>query len=188
MKYKYVDDREVIYTGKQLRPHWAFEEFDLLGDSIVAFVGECCVKLDHMVDIEDVKNDAPIYSKKMLSFIIEHFGASIEETVLNQRLFMCIIQDALNNALNKNVVVRDGDDLYFEGGKVSVSIATVSLVSGLIHVGLNIDSKNAPVKAAGLLSEMNLNNINDFAIQLLKSYTIEQQQIKNARCKVKPVN
>lgn len=188
MHFKYVDDREIIYNGQQLRPHWIFEEFNLLGDSIVAFVGECTVKIDHMVDLEDVKDNSPIYSKKMLSFIIEHFGASLEEIVLRQRLFMCIIQDALNKLLNRNAVLRDGDDLYFEGGKLSVSIATISPVSGLIHVGINIDSENAPVNAAGLLSEMNLNNTNDFAIQLLKSYTIEQQQIKNATYKVKPVN
>ena len=188
MQFKCVEDREIVYNGQQLRSHWIYEEFDLLGDSIVAFVGECCVSLDHMVDIEDVKNNAPIYSKRMLSFIIEHFDASIEETVLRQRLFMCIIQDAINKALNRNCVLRDGDDLYFEGGKVSVSIATISPVSGLIHVGLNILSENTPVKTAGLLSEMNINNTNDFAFQLLKSYTIEQQQIKNATYKVKPVN
>ncbi|MGD9580596.1 MAG: DUF366 family protein, partial [Vampirovibrionia bacterium] len=125
---------------------------------------------------------------KMLSFIIEHFGASLHEVVINQRLFMCIIQDALNNYLKSVSIVRDGDDLYYQEGKLSVSIATVSVVSGLIHVGINIDSTDAPVNASGLLSEMKMDNINDFAIQLLKSYTIEQQQIKNATYKVRPVN
>ncbi|MGD9580006.1 MAG: DUF366 family protein, partial [Vampirovibrionia bacterium] len=68
MLYKFIDDREIIYDGTQLSPHWIYNEFGLLGDAIVAFIGECEVNLDHMVDLQDVKENAPIYSKKMLSF------------------------------------------------------------------------------------------------------------------------
>lgn len=188
MKYICIDNRQIIYTGEQLRSHWIYEQFDLLGDAMVAFTGECDVNLSHMVDIEDVKNNDPIYSTLMLHFIVEHFGATIEEMVLRQRLFICIIRDHLNDCLNSRAVSRAGDDLFFAGAKLSVSIATISQLSGLMHVGINLDSKNAPVKAAGLLSEMNINNVNDLAIQLMKSYTNEHQQIKKSIYKVKPVN
>lgn len=187
MEYKCISDREIIYTGEQLRSHWIYENFDILGDTVVSFVGEVKVDITHMVDIQDVKALAPIYSSKMLSFIVEHFGATIKETILRQRIFICIIQEYLNQVINEGRVERSGDDLFYKGGKLSVSIATISPLSGLIHIGINIDSKNAPVKASGLLSEMNINNVNNLALELMKRYTIEHQQITNASFKVKPV-
>lgn len=187
MKLKYITDKEIIYTGEQLRSHWIYENCDILGDAIVSFVGEADVSFVNMVDIQDIKKSAPIYSSKMLNFIIEHFGSTMNEIILRQRLFICIIQNTLNEILEGNFVDRKGDDLFYKDAKLSVSIATLSPVSGLIHVGINIDSKNAPVKAAGLLSEMNIDNINNLAIKLMKDYTIEHQQIYDASCKVKPV-
>jgi len=184
---KFFADKEIIYTGEQLRSHWIYENADLLGDSIVSFVGEANVDTNHMVDIQDVKQCAPIYSSKMLHFIIEHFNISIMESILRQHLFICIIQSTLNNLLGVNLVTRRGNDLFYKEGKLSVSIATISPLSGLIHVGINIDSKNAPVKAAGLLSEMNIENINDLAIKLMKEYTIEHECIINSSYKVKHV-
>ena len=186
MQFKLLDD-QIDYHGKQLRSHWIYEQTGILGDTIVCFIGKSDVKIDSMVDLQDVKDNAFIYSEKMLHFIIEHFNATLKESILSQRLFICIIQNTLNNLLGGNYVDRKGDDLCYKGGKLSVSIATVSVVSGLIHVGINIDSKNAPVNAAGLLSEMNINNINDLAMELLKSYTVEQEQISYASYKVRSV-
>ena len=182
-----VEDKEITYTGEQLRSHWIYEQFDILGDAIVGFTGKADVKLDKMVDIEDCKAKSGIYSVKMLHFIVEHFGSTLEEVVLRQRLFICNIKDYLNELHEKGTVIRKGDDLYYNNAKLSVSIATVSRVSGLIHVGINIDSRGAPVKAAGLLSEMNLGNINNLAINLMKGYTKEYQQIKKSVYKVKSV-
>lgn len=187
MKSLFVEDTRIKYTGEQLRSHWIYEKFDILGDTIVCFIGEADVRLNHMVDLQDVKEQAPIYSTEMLHFIIEHFNVTMQEIILRQRLFICVIQNALNEIMNANVVIRNGDDLFYNKGKLSVSIATLSPVSGLIHVGLNIDSKNAPVKASGLLSEMNIQNINNFAINLMKIYTVEYQQILKASYKVRPV-
>ena len=48
-----------------------------------------------MVDIEDVINNEPIYSKYMLSFITEQFNVNLVEGVFRQRLLMCIIKEAL---------------------------------------------------------------------------------------------
>ena len=69
MKTLFIE-KETKYTGEELAPHWIYKNFHLQGDAIAAFVGECEVKLTEMVDIEDVINDEPIYSKSMLSFII----------------------------------------------------------------------------------------------------------------------
>src|SRR5574344_1768269 len=130
MKTLFIDD-EIKYIGSQLAPHWIYKNFKIQGDSIVAFTGECKVDLTEMVDIEDVINNEPIYSKYMLSFISEQFGIGLTEGVLRQRLLICIIKELLEE---KGVfVVRNGDDLMIDGKKLSVSIATKSITSVLIH-------------------------------------------------------
>jgi hypothetical protein len=187
MKNKFFEDKEIIYNGEQLRSHWIYENADLLGDAIVSFIGEADVNTCNMVDLQDVKQHAPIYSSKMLHFLIEHFNISLAESILRQHLFICIIQNTVNQQLGTNLVTRKGNDLFYKEAKLSVSIATISPLSGLIHVGINIDSKNAPVNAAGLLSEMNIENINDLAIKLMKEYTIEHECIINSSYKVKHV-
>ena len=83
MKILFIEN-EIKYIGSQLAPHWIYKNFKLQGDSIVAFCGECEVKLDEMVDIEDVINNEPIYSKYMLSFISEQFNIGLVEGFLDK--------------------------------------------------------------------------------------------------------
>ena len=91
MKTKFIE-KEIKYIGSQLSPHWIYRNFGLQGDAIVAFCGECKVDLSEMVDIEDVINQEPIYSKYMLSFITEQFEIGLIEGVLRQRLLISIIK------------------------------------------------------------------------------------------------
>lgn len=184
MKTKFVEE-EIKYIGSQLAPHWIYKNFRIQGDAIVAFVGECEVKLSEMVDIEDVINNEPIYSKLMLSFISEQFGIGLTEGVLRQRLLMTVIKELLEE---KGVfVVRNGDDLLINGAKLSVSIATKSTTSVLIHTGLNILSEGAPVKACGLTSELGIENIKDFANEIMQRYSEELDDIILAATKVRGV-
>ena len=184
MKTKFIDE-EIKYIGSQLAPHWVYKNFKLQGDAIVAFVGECEVNLGEMVDIEDVINNEPIYSKKMLSFISEQFGIGLTEGVFRQRLLMCIIKELLEE---RGVLVkRCGDDLIINGGKLSVSIATKSITSVLIHTGLNIISEGAPVKACGLESELGILDIKEFALKVMERYSEEIDDIILAGTKVRGV-
>jgi len=181
-------EKEICYTGKELSPHWIYKNFNIQGDAIVAFIGECDVKLDNMVDIEDVLSNSPIYSKKMLHFIVEHFNIPLMEGVLRQRLLVAIARDVILSRLSSHTeLTRHGDDLYYNDRKLSVSIATKSITSVLIHLGMNIISENTPVKAAGLKSELNLNDINSIASDIINNYRQENDQIKKASCKVKGV-
>ena len=184
MKTKFIDG-EIKYIGSQLKPHWIYKNFNLRGDSIVAFVGECDVKLTEMVDIEDVMNNEPIYSKKMLSFISEQFGINLVEGVLRQRLLITIIKELLEE--DGITVKRNGDDLIINGGKLSVSIATKSITSVLIHTGLNILSEGAPVKASGLESELGIKDVKKFALQVMQRYSEEIDDIIEAASKVRGV-
>ena len=184
MKTKFVNE-EIKYIGSQLAPHWIYKSFKIQGDAIVAFIGECEVRLSEMVNIEDVINNEPIYSKKMLSFITEQFGITLSEGVLRQRLLITIIKELLEE---KGVfVIRNGDDLMIEGKKLSVSIATKSTTSVLIHTGLNILSKDAPVSACGLESELNIYNTEDFAKEVMQRYSDELEDIYLACTKVRGV-
>ncbi len=178
-------DEEIKYIGSQLQPHWIYKNFKMQGDAIVAFIGECEVQLTEMVDIEDVINNEPIYSKSMLSFITEQFNIDLIEGVFRQRLLICIIKELLEK--RGIFVVRNGDDLMINGRKLSVSIATKSTTSILIHTGLNIDSEGAPVKAAGLTSELGITDIKEFANEVMKAYAEELKDIELASTKVRGV-
>jgi len=184
MKTKFIEEN-TKYTGEELAPHWIYKNFHLQGDVIVAFRGECEVKLTEMVDIEDVINNEPIYSKDMLSFIIEQFNIGLVEGVTRQRLLICIIKETLEKYLNGRQidVIRSGDDIYISGKKLSVSIATKSLTSVLIHTGINIDPTRAPVDAIGL-DFLKISDIKGFAEDVMVKYSQEIDDIILASTKV----
>ena len=178
-------DNEIKYIGSQLQPHWIYKNFNIQGDAIVAFCGECDVRLSEMVDIEDVINNEPIYSKYMLSFITEQFNVEVVEGVFRQRLLICVIKEALEH--RGFTVKRDGDDLFINNKKLSVSIATKSLTSVLIHTGLNILSDGAPIPVSALKSDLNIEDIKDFALEIMEKYSNEIDDIKLASTKVRGV-
>ena len=178
-------DENIKYEGWQLAPHWIYKNFKMMGDAIVAFKGECEVKLSEMVDIEDVVNNEPIYSKNMLSFITEQFNVDLVEGVFRQRLLICIIKEALEK--RGFVVSRNGDDLFVCGKKLTVSIATKSLTSILIHTGVNIDSEGAPIAACGLTNDLGITDIDEFAKEIMQKYSEEIDDIILASTKVRGV-
>ena len=184
MKTHYIDE-EIKYIGSQLAPHWIYKNFKIQGNAIVAFCGECEVKLSEMVDIEDVINNEPIYSKYMLSFISEQFNIGLVEGVLRQRLLMSIIKETLEK--RGFLVKRQGDDLFVNDKKLSVSIATKSTTSVLIHTGLNILTQGAPIPVSGLKTDLNIKNIKDFAIEVMNKYSEEIDDIILASTKVRGV-
>lgn len=177
-------EKEIKYIGSQLSPHWIYKNFKLQGDSIVAFVGEVDVKITEMVDIEDVINNDAIYSKKMLNFIIEQYNITLEQMVCLQRLFILIIKEILET--KGKIILRKGDDLFFDNRKLSVSIATKSITSTLIHTGLNIIKDGAPIQASDL-SELEIKDIKAFALEIMEKYKNEVDSIKQAVYKVRGV-
>ncbi|MDD2486582.1 MAG: DUF366 family protein [bacterium] len=182
--HRYITE-EIEYTGEQLRSLWAFKEFDLQGDSIVAFAGPCHVRGLYMVDQADVKGGLHIYSERMLHFIAEHFDMDLEKTICRQRLLVSLAQDLLMRQVRALRVQREGDDLYAEGCKMSVSIATLTPVSTVIHFGINISSANTPVATKGL-NDFDIDAYM-FAEELLDRYVAEMEEIQLARAKVRGV-
>ena len=174
------------YDGTQLAPHFIYKNFNIMGDAIISFVGPCEVKLTEMVDIEDVVNNEPIYSEKMLHFICEIFNSDLIRGVYMQRLLITTIKEQLEMKYNQTLT-RNGDDLFKNDGKLSVSIATKSPTSVLIHTALNITTDNTPVKTSGLQTDFNITDIEKFAKEILNAYNEEVNDIYLATTKVRGV-
>lgn len=173
------------YDGTQLRSRWVQEMTNMEGDAIVAFQGGTNVPIENMVDLEDVARGAPIFSEEMLHFIVEIFDKDLEKMVLRQRLLVAIIKEELKKYPLSQNIRREGDDLYDRGAKLSVSIATHSPSSCLIHTGLNISNKNTPVLTKGLKDyDIDPKNL---AQTVMKNFCLELEGIRHAKTKVRSV-
>lgn len=181
----HLQDDVLKYDGTQLHSHFAYQNYQICGDSIVSFIGPCEVTLDHMVDLEDVHQKKPIFSENMVHFIVEHFESDLEKVIAYQRLLIdCVLQD-LQESNTDIKLIRRGDDLFDDHHKLTVSIATSSPISCLIHVGVNISSKNTPVATKGL-DDYQLNP-HAMAMGVMNRYRDELNSMKKARAKVKGV-
>lgn len=172
------------YSGSELAPHWIYRNYSLLGDAVVAFIGEVNVPLDRMLDVSEAQDQSFIYSPLMLSFIIEHFDHDLSLAIYRQRLFLVCVKEVLEQLDIK--VTRRGDNLFVGRDKLSVSIATATTISTLMHIGLNIETTGTPVKTCGL-RELGVVDIQSFAQNVMLRYSVEMEQIYEARCKVRSV-
>jgi hypothetical protein len=178
---------DLDYTGSELAPHFIFKRFKVRDNAIVAFCGAANVSIEHMVDLEDVQNDKPIYSPRMLHFLGEFFIDSLDQGILLQHLFVDQVYQWLweNLSLRGNPPLsKRGNDLFYDGRKLSVSIATRSPVSVLMHMGINIRTEGTPVPTAGL-AELDISP-ERFAGDILRGFTADWDVYRRARTKVLP--
>lgn len=178
------DAQPRTYTGRELRSHFAFDALGVVGDCAVAWIGPCRVETAELVDRVDARAGAFIASPEMVHLIVEHFGTALVEAVLRQRLLARLAADLLRAGGVAGVVVR-GNDVFAAGRKASVSVATLSPVSALIHFAVNVRTEGAPVPAWGL-SESAI-AAETFARELLGSYAAELVDIQRAAAKVRGV-
>lgn len=186
MKFKLLSTTE-MYNGEQLRSLWNYLEHGVLGDSIVAWVGPCCVTFDHMVDGEDLLARQKIEGANMVHFIVEKFDSTLLAAVALQRLLASTVKDWLQeHAPRKDVASilrRDGDDIFAGSKKLSISIATQSPMSSLIHFAVNVVNEGTPVETLSLQDlgvEPRL-----FAEEILQKFSREVESIREATQKVK---
>ena len=170
------------YDGAQLVSLNSYLKHGLLGDSIVAWVGACDVSFEHMVDGEDLLEQARIAGDKMLHFIVEKFDISLYAAVALQRLLASIVKDQLLT-MSKEKLFREGDDIYLDDRKLSISIATQSPVSSLIHFAVNVTNKGTPVKTLSL-EDLGV-EAKPFAIEIMNRFCKETEGIHQATMKVK---
>lgn len=180
----YFLDYPITYTGDQLKPHWILRTAKITGDALVAFHGPCQVKTESLIDIHDQQSGSFIYSESMVHLIGEWFQTDIKTMVFRQRLLIATVGEIIREKTDYNPI-RKGNDLYIDNRKLNVSVATVSPLSGLLHIGINILSKNTPLPTIGLedikLCQFELTNL------LLEKAKEEMENIEIACAKVKPV-
>lgn len=182
---KAIDLMQMDYDGSQLHHAFAYEQVRELGATICYFRGAANVK-NHLVDLEDSLADDFIKSDEMWHFIIEIPEATITEMVIWQRLFISMCIDQLKSG-GKNIfkITRNGDDIMVGSRKLSVSIATLSRFSGLIHVGINIEvGKGCPVAAIGLGNIISPASYLIFGKEMATAFVKEYDDVKNATFKV----
>jgi hypothetical protein len=182
----YLDPSLRPYLGPELRPHFILENTKIYGSALMAFVGPCEVKTEHLVDWEDRLNSDFIRAKEMIHFIGEFFGASLAEAIGFQRLFASLVGGVIQQKTGK-AIARSGDDLYFDGKKMSVSIVAASTVSCVLHFGLNWDAAGAPVEAIGVGEWMKIEERAAFIQDCLEAARSEWESIRQATVKVRPI-
>lgn len=174
------------YDGSQLRPLFAYENFGLKGNSMISWISPTDVTLDHMVDYEDKIDQQKICGDKMLHFIVEFFPANLAFGVMAQRLLASIVKDLISKKTKASLKIsRKGDDIYIGSGKLSISIASVSAVSTLVHFAVNITNKGTPVKTASL-DDLKIKP-ESFAQEVLAAFSSEFDDVIWATQKVKPL-
>lgn len=188
MKTKFLS-AELNYDGSQLKSLWNYLDHGILGNSTVAFVGACDVSAAHMADGEDLRDSAEIRGAKMLHFIAEIFHQSLLSGVALQRLFAAIVERELTATIRESkrgtvpMFRRDGDDIFDQDRKLSISIATVSPMSVLIHFAANIVNDGTPVKTCAL-SDWGVDP-KAFAERVLTAWQKEFTSIEAATMKVR---
>jgi len=174
--------KELLYDGSQLRSHWIFEKFSIQGDAIVSFIGPCDIKEEFMCDLEDKIMGLKISGKRMVHFIGEFFNADIVRGVCLQRIFISVLKEIIEESTS-NVLTRKGNDLFYKNKKLSISIASVSPLSALIHIGLNLVSEGAPIKVSSLM-DLGI-DVKKFIKDSLSKMKSEYEGIIRATSKVK---
>jgi hypothetical protein len=192
METMFVTDKQVTYDGTQLRSRWSYDEYGLDDDNLVAFLGPAHVRNEDLVDLDDRDAGSFIRAKSMLHFIGEFFDMDLMTGVLLQRLLICIIKESIEDSgdagKNRLRIAREGDDLYLRSlkeGKLTVSIATCSPASVMLHAAVNVDPEGAPVKASGLM-ELNIDPVHLGEI-VLERFKKESADIQKACHKVRPI-
>ena len=188
--HKHVEDI-FEYDGSQINPSWAFQEFGIYGSSIVTWIGPVNITPDNLKDFADVGLE--IKSNNMVNFICEFFDqqpTNMRIAYLRQRLLVMIFREILTERGVKTT--REGDDLFVDGRKLSISIASVSLSSAKIHFALNLEDKGTPgdVETIGLYdidggNVFNENNLKDLIFDVVNRFIDEIETIEKDISKTK---
>lgn len=183
--HKHINEK-FPYDGSQIDPLWAFREFNIKGSSIISWRGPMNIIPENIKDFADIGTE--IKSDEMFHIISEFFDcqpANMNIAYLRQRLLILIFYEKLSKL--GVLLNRKGDDIYIDGRKLSVCIASCSISSMKIHFALNIRDSGTPVdvETIGLFeikdNEGNIvfdeDNILEFMLDVIGSYIDELETI-----------
>ena len=186
IKYKHIN-KKFEYDGSQIDPSWAVKTFGIKGSSIVTWRGPMNITPDNMKDFADVGLE--IKGNEMLHCMSEFFDiqpADIRMAYMRQRLLVLIFKEELTKMGVEST--RDGDDIFVNNAKLTVSIASVSITSIKIHFAFNIRDEGTPdvLDTIGIFEiknkedefVFNENNLLDFVNNVVNSFIKELQTIE----------
>ena len=162
----------------------------------MVFRGGMKLSPKEMVDIKDIireshLGDILISSDDSLHFIIEEFDIQPPNMEIEYYRLRILTQTIIDILKQKNIeTVRKSTDIFIDGKKLNVGIATVGISSSKIHFGLNILSTGAPehVQAIGLLDlGLKIEEIQSLAIQIAENYIDEISRIKEDVAKTRTI-
>ena len=175
----------IKYDGSQIAPLWAYS-MGIKGDSIVIFHGPMDVTFDNMKDFEDRKAGKTIKGDDLIHIIVERFDspASMRLAYYMQRLLIICVRDVLLDHGIKTI--RNGDDLFVDDGKLTVSIASAGVGSEKIHCGINLTTRGTPpdVKTAAL-EECGIKDWKKIAEEISETFIKEVEEIEGDIVKTK---
>ncbi|VVB84715.1 Uncharacterised protein [uncultured archaeon] len=176
---------QIKYDGSQIAPLWAYS-MGIKGNSIVIFHGPMDVTFDNMKDLEDSKAGKTIQGDDLIHIIVERFDspASMRLAYYMQRLLIVCIKDVLER--HKIKTVRNGDDLFIDGKKLTVSIASAGVSSEKIHCGINITTRGTPKDIeTSALEDSGIKNWKTIAEEVIDIFVHEIEDIEGDIVKTK---
>lgn len=142
---------------------------------------------NEMIDVKDILREKDlaeilISGDDCIHFIIEMFDdqpANLKVAYHRLHLLAFIVKDLIEKEFSI-ILSKKGTDLYYEGSKINVAIATSSISSSKIHFGINIISTGVPeyVKAIGLTEIKKDIDLEKFALTIAKTFVDEINAIE----------
>ncbi len=185
-----------IYDGSQIANHYTTEKYGIFGETILIFRGGMKLSPEEMVDIKDIIREAHlnkilISSDDSLHFIIEEFDTQPPNMEMEYYRLQVLTQIVIEVLKDKGIdIIRKGTDMYVNNRKLNVAIATISVSSSKIHLGINIASTGFPshVEAIGLL-ELGIKEeeLEKIAMVIAQHYSHEITKIKEDVSKTRPI-
>lgn len=175
----------IKYDGSQIAPLWAYS-MSIKGDSIVIFHGAMDVTADNIKDFEDRKAKKTISGENLIHIIVERFDspASLRVAYYMQRLLVVCVREVLGKYGIKTT--RDGDDLFIDGRKLTVSIASAGVSSEKIHCGINLTTRGTPedIRTAAL-EDFGIKDWETLALEIAETFVHEVEDIEGDIVKTK---
>jgi len=186
----------IIYNGSQLSSQYTANNYDIIGNSILIFRGGMKLSPKEMIDIKDILreshlNEILISSDDSIHLIIEEFDTQPPNLEIEYYRLRILTQIVIENLKEEGIKTkRIGTDIYIEGKKLNVGIATIGVSSGKIHFGINVGNTGFPshVSALGLLEiGIRENQIKDWILKIAEQYIEEIHNVKEDITKTKSI-
>jgi len=185
MKFKILP-RPHDLSGEELRAHWAYKNFGLQGDSIVAFRGLFDVPHELWIDLDPTIQKSDIHSADMLHFVVEHFNSTLRETLLRQYILVSILEEKLLHRMSdvEHRLVRLGEDLFDGENRLTVTAAGSTPVSNKLHLGIYIDPEF--LKGVHGLKAYNIKAL-ELAEIVINQYRAEMRRLEEKSWRIRAI-